>query len=699
MRKLLIVWTAVAASLASAQETPIDLQSFINGNRVQTYFSSYKNNSNGFKITFRNAAYPFCAFNYASPQDWSTQDVLIVDLTNLESRYLKMFLRIDDDVNANGAVNCRTGWITARKDGTVSAIFPLKMDPMTVGMRAFPPIGQSNWMADNRLPLNLRNITGFRFYIEFPPGTTNIIVRNPRLARVTALTSQIVDKYGQFSQAEWPGKIHSDAEMILKDQQEGAQLARDLTSGYNQYDGVTRDEYGGWMDGPQFLPTGRFRTTFYRGKWWFVDPNGFLFLSWGMNSIDYKDLPMIVTNRESFFNWLPPTDGPLGSHYYPVTGVYAGPTRTGLAYNFYSANLERKYGPDYVNINHIRTVDRLLAWGFNTIGAFANDEMWRMRRRVPYNAYAKILGDHHWITFSPGYKIHDPFDPMFRTDCVNAIAPVAAKVVGDPYCLGWFLDNELTWTDGLGEDSGRYSIAYGTLKEDISVSPGKQVWIQDLRTKYTTIEALNASWSTNFTSWGQLEGPTNLGGTSPAGRVVDFKNWMTKLARQYFRIVDESLAAVDPAALYLGCRFYRYTKEIMDASALYCDVLTFNIYGAGIPLKFWYPDIAYLQKPFMVGEFHFGATDRGMFHPGLAPSLDQRDRARNYTEYVKSILENQAFIGGHWFQYVDQPLLGRMYDGENYNNGFVTVTDTPYPELVEAARTVHFTSYPYRYYR
>jgi agarase len=52
------------------------------------------------------------------------------------------------------------------------------------------------------------------------------------------------------------------------------------------------------------------------------------------------------------------------------------------------------------------------------------------------------------------------------------------------------------------------------------------------------------------------------------------------------------------------------------------------------------------------------------------------------------VADNPAFVGAHWFQYVDEPLTGRPYDGENYNIGFVTVTDTPYPEMVQAARQV-----------
>ena len=44
----------------------------------------------------------------------------------------------------------------------------------------------------------------------------------------------------------------------------------------------------------------------------------------------------------------------------------------------------------------------------------------------------------------------------------------------------------------------------------------------------------------------------------------------------------------------------------------------------------------------------------------------------------------------------DQPLTGRSFDGENYNIGFVNVTDTPYVEMIEAARVVHAEAYARR---
>jgi hypothetical protein len=47
-----------------------------------------------------------------------------------------------------------------------------------------------------------------------------------------------------------------------------------------------------------------------------------------------------------------------------------------------------------------------------------------------------------------------------------------------------------------------------------------------------------------------------------------------------------------------------------------------------------------------------------------------------------------SWVGTHWFQWLDQPATGRS-DGENYNIGFVDVTDRPYAELVAAAKLTH----------
>ena len=91
-----------------------------------------------------------------------------------------------------------------------------------------------------------------------------------------------------------------------------------------------------------------------------------------------------------------------------------------------------------------------------------------------------------------------------------------------------------------------------------------------------------------------------------------------------------------------------------------------------------------------------GLSIAGCFTPAWSPRPISTSARRFTPLIVESVLKNPALVGCHWFQYVDEPLTGRAYDGENYNIGFLTVTDTPYPELVAAARAIHRQAYPER---
>lgn len=100
--------------------------------------------------------------------------------------------------------------------------------------------------------------------------------------------------------------------------------------------------------------------------------------------------------------------------------------------------------------------------------------------------------------------------------------------------------------------------------------------------------------------------------------------------------------------------------------------------------RFWAGKI---DKPVVIGEFHFGALDRGKFHASLRPVADQQARGAAYEKYVTSALENPLVVGTHWHQYGDQATTGRD-DGENFQNGFIDICDTPYTETIAACRRI-----------
>lgn len=165
----------------------------------------------------------------------------------------------------------------------------------------------------------------------------------------------------------------------------------------------------------------------------------------------------------------------------------------------------------------------------------------------------------------------------------------------------------------------------------------------------------------------------------------------------YFRICREELARLAPGKLYLGSRFvgFRQPGLLWRTAAKYCDVVTVNAYANSIFNLSERMFAKGAEKPMLVGEFHFGCLDRGMFKPGLAPVWSQTERARSYVRFVEGCLQHPLIVGCHWFQYRDQPLLGRG-DGEAYEIGFVDVCDRPYPELTRAARAVGESMYEKR---
>lgn len=167
----------------------------------------------------------------------------------------------------------------------------------------------------------------------------------------------------------------------------------------------------------------------------------------------------------------------------------------------------------------------------------------------------------------------------------------------------------------------------------------------------------------------------------------------------YFKACKEAIAAVAPRKLYLGCRFkgLRNSDALWLAAAKWCDVISVNSYVASVAVfgegEYAAPKF---DRPILHSEFHFGTLHRGMFSPGLCAVGDQCERGRAYQRVVEGALRHPLFVGSHWFQYRDQPLVGRG-DGENYQIGFVDVCDRPYPALTRAVREIGEQMYDVRW--
>lgn len=287
-------------------------------------------------------------------------------------------------------------------------------------------------------------------------------------------------------------------------------------------------------------------------------------------------------------------------------------------------NLEKKFGKkDFTKDYYDFVLRRFDSWGLNTIGNWSAGEL-MMTSRKPY--VASVLERANGVKRHPKFHIYDFTAPDFES---RMRAAIREKFARDPVL----------------QHAAKDPMCIGLFVDN---ELQFQKWIPDV-------------------------------GRAKAAPYLDL----------YFRICKEELAKAAPGKLYLGSRFvgFRQDGALWRAAAKYCDVVTVNAYANSV---YNISDRMFdkgQDKPILVGEFHFGCYDRGMFKPGLAPVWNQAERARSFTRFVEGCLQHPLIVGCHWFQYRDQPLLGRG-DGEAYQIGFVDVCDRPYPALTRAARRI-----------
>jgi hypothetical protein len=596
-------------------------------------------------VTFEPAEWSNALLDFTPPADWRPFGHLVLTLTNPGDAPLGLGVRLDDDPAADGRAHCVTAHLTLPPRSTTTTAVGLGPDPMSLGMRGLPgPAGAHVVTASGDPKFDAGHVVSVRLFLHRPATPTALGVESAALASSVA-RREFVDRFGQYALADWPGKLGDEAELARRRDAEASELAASPAM-------PDRDRFGGWEGGPKLEATGFFRAAKHQGKWWLVDPDGRLFFSSGIDCVDPNEAT-IVTGREAFFTWLPAPGDPLAPFYGHISNVHRGPVSEGRTYDFYKANLRRKFGAEWEVSWRETALKRLPAWGFNTIGNWSAQTLYG-NGKVPYTATTGVGGDHARVSSGSDYwgQMHDPFDPAFARDADRAAAELARAIQGDPFCVGIFVDNELSWGSFDGKDDrGRFGLALGALKAG-GTSPAHRELMRQLEGRYPEIAALNAAWVTAFASHDALAqaGPDGLPKAWNAAIRADLGAFVTSLARRYFETIRDALKRHDPDHLYLGCRFAWKTDEAIAAAAQVCDVVSFNIYKREVDPKEW-AFLKDLGRPAIIGEYHVGATDRGMFHTGLVSASSQEERAATFAGYVRSVLDHPALVGCHWFQY------------------------------------------------
>ena len=617
------------------------------------------------------------------PQNWSDYEGISFSLENPDSHATDITIIVESLDETNRVVSCRR---KVALPATTKIQLPFFFSNGNAGpywgMRGIPIYHRLAHaaFANPTANIHLEHITGLTIEPDTKEQAATLRLYQCALFPAESELAHLVphpfiDVYGQYIHEDWPGKIHNDIE--LKDSLNAEKQALEANPKI-----ACMDTLGGWQEGPQLEATGWFRVEKVNGRWWFVTPEGHLFLSIGVNCVRFGD-HTFIEGRDDWFEGLPDQEGPYAKFWGTVSGVHSMAEAIdgkGRSFNHYGCNLKRKYGDTYVADARNIAYDRLRAWGFTTIGNWSDSDVLQ-HSPMPFTVTGGS-GGARALAGSKGYwgKMKDVFDPAFVENTNTSMERLTAAYRDNPKVVGFFVDNEMSWT----------GIAQAAI-ESPDDQPAREAFITILREQYKDIAALNTAWDTEAKDWASLQMPT------PPNRQCrkDCDAFEYRFARKYFDTVGGALKRYAPNHLYLGCRFTPvYCPEpVLKACVEVVDVVSYNMYSREIAAD-RYCDFG---KPVIFGEFHFGATDRGMFHTGLQAATDQNERAALYAGYIKSLALHPAVIGAHWFKYSDQPTTGRTLDGENYNIGLVNIADVPYPELIDAAKNIHEQMYSLRY--
>ncbi|MFC6646512.1 hypothetical protein ACFQBQ_13125 [Granulicella cerasi] len=687
-----------------------------------------------------NQPYPGFRFNFSPNKNWGAYPGIAFDVYNPQSTAVKLRIRMDDPTTAPTEGDGTT--ILPPKAWTTAVFMFEAPYPQDVDMKTLPLLPGYGLMTGGGEPIAGTSVADLILYVPATAAPTTLYYDNMRLinpydnqtARQSAKTllfQQIVDRYGQFTKASWAEKVLADSDLA-------SNTPLPSPPAY-------RDRYGGSTNLSGYGASGFFKTTkLTNGTWWFVDPDGNLFFSAGVDSVGTEQIggapyrassltyvgsdPVAVdqTPRFTWFSALPSSADPLAIYYAHGTGeghyCDTNTSSAGCAYDFFSANLQRKYGTsNFIATWDREVLDRLEAWGFNTIGDFSDPVLAQGTAtdgsRIPYTIKAAVtpsrsLYKNITVTLVKGsYQIADPFDtafePAMETTMTNTLNNDTnsnpGQMTSDPYLIGYFVDNEIPWSNNASttpasatgaDDATYFPVPYAVLASPSS-EPAKLYWEQSvLMPEYSNnIANLNTAWGTAYASWPDFMNSTAQPTIASSAMRADFSTFLGFYAQQYYRLVAQAVHAKDPNHLYLGSKYSGFTPEVVAACGMYCDVISFDLYATSIDPVTYSAMLLPTNKPALSGEFHFGALDRGMFSGGLVPVADQSARATAYDSYLRSLCANPLFIGAHWYQYADEPLTGRQSDGEDYEIGLVTVTDKPYPELTTGVRATNSIIY------
>lgn len=434
-------------------------------------------------------------------------------------------------------------------------------------------------------------------------------------------TIPAIDEFGQSNLVDYEDKIKSLKQLQTEwKKEENAQID---TKAFNY------SKFGGYKQ-KKIEATGFFRTEQIDGIWWFVDPEGYLFLSVGVDCVHPSPggLAKEVDKRANMFKELPPRD------LFPANKLNPND------YSFGQWNQYRRYGSNYSDRAKELVIKRMDKWGLNTIANWSSTEIMDMNRKAFVTSMntagveGRLMG------------IADVYAPDFKEKLDESMKNSVGKYKDNPWVIGFFVGNEPAW---ISNEERVCAI----------ILDGADCPIKD-----------------------ELEKHIALNGKSKES----YRRFVWKTFEIFLQAVKGAQKKYAPHHLNLGYRFGNLDEieeEVLEICSKSFDVLSFNSYALTPNQKMMDRAFKITNLPMIIGEYHFGTVDRGLGQ-SLWQVDSQMERGVAYRYYTEHAYSHPGLIGTAYFQWADQDITGRKYDGENYNCGLIDVTDRPYKYQVEA---------------
>lgn len=487
----------------------------------------------------------------------------------------------------------------------------------------------------------------------------------------------VLDRYGQLTSTDWPGKVTSDD-----------QLRADVAKDEAYYSSLTppkRTRFGGDLHTPKSLKlkkTGYFHVEKRGGRSVMVDPGGAQYFQLAATAFaSAGDTFTRVRGRESDYAWLPDRSD---------TGAFSAGWRdqTQDDYSFHIANQVRKYG-SYDEASYIeRQRERYAKWGFNAYGGWTPDAM--------------IEGaEEPWVMHLDGWipegtvgstRVPDVYTPGFREQLATNLADPISRTRNDPFLTGYMFTNEIRWSWLRNEVPAA----------DVATSPAKRELIRQLKAKYTTITAFNQAWGLSVDSW-QTLGSTSFRAPIEGAAVTDMDAYVAGFMERFYQTFADTIRSLDPNHMVIGDRWLFYEinndtirRQLAKAAGRHLDAISYNFYSYDLRQD-RIKEIYELSggTPLIITEFHFGDPSHGQ-KTGVYMADDETEKGELYRNYVEQAAASGMVIGTHWFTYLDQSATGRWFEGYNGERGalgLLDVTDRPYRKMLTNVVAAHANIY------